>query len=215
MTLEVTGRRLPVGDAMCPQPPPQHQLSGRFAVLRSEHDEADAVLVRQCLAGNRASFDLLVQRYQKVVFNLTLRMLNDPDDALDAAQSTFLKAYERLGSFDLTRRFFSWLYRIAVNESSNTRQGRRDSEPLSEDMVAPGRDPAQELAAQELKDAVAKALQQLPAAQRQVVVLRHYAELTYAEIAEVLEIPEKPVKSRLFEARRRLADLLAQRGVVR
>jgi RNA polymerase sigma-70 factor (ECF subfamily) len=150
-----------------------------------------------------------------VVYNVALRMLNDRDDALDAAQSAFLKAFERLRSFDPSRRFFSWLYRIAVNESSNLRQQRRVHDAVSDELVAPGRDAAQQVATRELEQVVADALQRLPAAQREAVVLRHFAELSYREIAEVLDLPEKTVKSRLFEARRRLADLLVARGVAR
>jgi RNA polymerase sigma factor (sigma-70 family) len=81
--------------------------------------QTDASLVRECLGGHQRAFDTLVKKYEKPIYNVALRMLRDPDDAMDVAQSTFVKAYEKLGTFDQKREFFSWLYRIAINESIN------------------------------------------------------------------------------------------------
>lgn len=195
---------------MSPQPHATDQPFQHSPVFGSR---SDLDLVRDCLAGDPTGFDALVLRYQRVLYNVALRMLDDPDDALDAVQSAFVKAYERLHSFDPGRRFFSWLYRIAVNEALSLRQQRRPRERLSEEFPAPGRDAAQQTADHELERLVQDALQELTPVRRDVVVLRHFAGLSYREISELLDIPEKTVKSRLFDARRRLADLLAARGV--
>jgi len=157
----------------------------------------------------------LVLRYQRVLYNVTLRMLDDPDDAMGATQSAFVKAYERLASFDPSRRFFSWLYRIALNEALDRRRRRRVRVPLSERIVAPDPDPARMAADHETEWMIRDALRQLSPVRREVVVLRHFAGLSYQEIADALDVPEKTVKSRLFDARRKLAELLMARGVVR
>ena len=78
-------------------------------------EDDDATLVRRCREGDRAAFEQLVVRYQKPVFNAALRLLHDPEDARDVAQTTFLKAFEHLGDYDPSFKFYSWIYRIAVN----------------------------------------------------------------------------------------------------
>ena len=84
--------------------------------------EDDQTLVVRCRNGDRAAFGALVVRYQKPVYNAALRMLRDPEDARDVTQTTFLKAFARLEDFDPRFKFFSWLYRIAINESINLDQ---------------------------------------------------------------------------------------------
>lgn len=203
------------GLAMSSKPPAPDQPFPRSAVFGAGDEEPDAALVRQCRSGDSRSFDRLVLRYQRVLYNVTLRMLDDPDDAMGATQSAFVKAYERLASFDPSRRFFSWLYRIALNEALDRRRRRRVRVPLSERIVAPDPDPARMAADHETEWMIRDALRQLSPVRREVVVLRHFAGLSYQEIADALDVPEKTVKSRLFDARRKLAELLMARGVVR
>ena len=78
-------------------------------------ERSDEECVRQCLGGDRKAFDALVERHHRTVYNVALRMMRDPDEAADITQSVFVKVYEKLGSFDERYKFFSWLYRIAVN----------------------------------------------------------------------------------------------------
>ena len=85
-------------------------------------DANDLAAVQSCLAGNTAAFEDIVERYQRVLFTVALRMLGNRDEASDATQNAFLSAYRRLGSFDPERRFFSWIYRILVNECLNDRR---------------------------------------------------------------------------------------------
>lgn len=171
-----------------------------------QHD--DGIWVTRCLRGDPTAFEPLVARYQGVLFAVALRMLGDYEDARDAVQNAFVRAYERLETCDPDRKFFSWMYRIAVNECLNTIRARRPTEELAPDMsVDAGAFAAVE--ASELRQRVQTALTSLTPEYRAVVVLRHFADLSYEEIGESLSIPVKTVKSRLFTARERLAALLA------
>ena len=168
----------------------------------------EIVWVVRCLKGDASAFEPLVIRYQRVLFTVALRLLGNPEDAHDATQNAFVRAYERLHTFDPSRRFFSWIYRIAVNESLNLRRAQRPHDPLPATLEIAGG--AMELVeARELSERVQTALMALSPEHREVVVMRHFADLSYEEIAETLDIPEKTVKSRLFSARQRLAPLLA------
>jgi RNA polymerase sigma-70 factor (ECF subfamily) len=167
----------------------------------------DHELVDRCLRGDVEAFAPLVERYQKPLYNVALRMVRDREDARDITQTAFVKAYEKLRSFDRQHRFFSWIYRIVVNEAINTRERRRPSAPLLAD-VAGGGGVEEALASRERSDSVQAALLRLSAEDREVIVLRHFADQSYAEIGETLGLPEKTVKSRLHEARRRLGRML-------
>jgi RNA polymerase sigma-70 factor, ECF subfamily len=169
----------------------------------------DSEDVERCLRGDPEAFAPLVQRYERVLYNVAYRMVGSREDARDLAQTAFVKAYQRLDSYDPRFRFFSWLYRILVNEALNFLERRRTHEPFETSLAlaAPG-GPHQDLEAAELEGRVQAALLQLNPDHRAVVVLRHFADLSYQEMSSTLGIPEKTVKSRLFSARQRLADLL-------
>jgi RNA polymerase sigma-70 factor (ECF subfamily) len=173
-------------------------------------DGDDVQLVGRCLAGDGEAFRPLVERYQRVVFNLALRMLGDPEEARDVAQTAFVKVYENLGRYDPRFRFFSWVYRIALNECLNARDRRRRHAPLDPGLAAGHDHPDDGVRHREVGEQVRGALMRLPRAYREVVVLRHFAELTYAEMSAVLRVPEKTVKSRLHTARQRLGELLLE-----
>ena len=170
-------------------------------------DSDDLALVRQSLAGQTEAFGALVTRYQRVMYTVALRMLGNAEDAQDATQDAFVKAYQRLASFDTSYRFYSWMYRILVNECLNVNRDRRPEEPLDDD-AAGGGTPFDDALAAERRDQINVALLQLTPEYRTVVVLRHFAGQSYGEIAEALAIPEKTVKSRLYSARQRLGELL-------
>jgi RNA polymerase sigma-70 factor (ECF subfamily) len=172
----------------------------------------DRRLIQESLAGEPRSFEVLVDRYYKVLYNVALRVLHDAEDARDATQSTFLKAYQKLGTFDPEHKFFSWIYRILMNEALNQLQRRRPMEPLDATIVAPQKGPDEELDASRTSDAIGAALMRVSLDHREVLILRHFLALSYLEISSVLGLPEKTVKSRLFAARRHLGDLLLERG---
>ncbi len=177
-------------------------------------EEDDPTLVMRCRAGDRDAFERLVIRYQKPVYNVALRMLRDRQDALDVAQTTFLKAFEHLGDYDPAFRFYSWLYRIAINESLNAIALRKPRGELDANTAdeAPGPDRAVE--GDQALHAIEDALMLISPELRTVVVLRHIAQLSYEEIARALGLPEKTVKSRLHSARERLRDHLLRQGAV-
>lgn len=167
----------------------------------------DRSTVRAVLEGDRDAFILLIERYEKPIFNLAYRITGSRDDAMDATQTAFTRAYENLERFDPSHRFFSWIYRIAVNASLDLVKDRGEVE-LSESLRARGPGPEERLRARETSSRVQRALLDLTEDHRAVVVLRHYLELSYTEIAEVVSVPVKTVRSRLYEARQRLRDLL-------
>jgi RNA polymerase sigma-70 factor (ECF subfamily) len=172
--------------------------------------DPDAPLVERCRSGDRAALAELMARYQRPIYNAAFWIVRRPEDANDVAQTVFLKVAERLGGYDGDRRFFSWIYRIAVNEALDVLRRNGHEQALDEDVeFADDRpEPGAVLAAAEAGTQVRAALLQLTVAQRTVIVLRHFSELSYREIADVLDVDEKTVKSRLFEARTRLRELL-------
>jgi RNA polymerase sigma-70 factor, ECF subfamily len=174
----------------------------------AEADE-DLLCVARCLRGESAAFESIVRRYERVLFAVARRMLGNYEDALDATQNAFIRAYEGLDTFDPQRRFFSWIYRIAVNECLNARRARRPDDPLPDEMEAPADgSPLAGVEQAERSGVIDAALVRLSEDHRLVVVLRHFADLSYGEISDVIGVPEKTVKSRLFEARQRLGELL-------
>jgi RNA polymerase sigma-70 factor (ECF subfamily) len=171
-------------------------------------DAEDAALVARCKAGDPLGFELLVRRHERVLFNVALRMLGNRDEAADAAQNTFVKVYQHLGDFDVERRFFSWMYRILVNECLNMRRVRPPAfEATGSSAIAEG-GPFERLAMSERHERIQDALLALSREYREVVVLRHFAGLSYDEIAAAVAVPAKTVKSRLYSARQRLGELL-------
>jgi RNA polymerase sigma-70 factor (ECF subfamily) len=175
-------------------------------------EEDEDGLIGRCLAGDSSAFEPLVERYHRPLFSVAVRLLGNRDEAQDATQTTFLKAYKALATCDRQRRFFSWIYRILLNECLNARRSRRPMQALEETMAAPGAE-ADPIDADETRRRVRKALLQLPAAQRDVIILRHFAEMRYDQMAAALGVPEKTVKSRLFSARQRLCELLTAEKV--
>jgi len=173
-------------------------------------DRNDALLVRRVLAGDHRGFSDLVHRYTSPIFNLAFRLLNDRDSAADVVQSTFMKVYENLRRYDSRYRFFSWLYRIALNESLTVLQQRRGRDPLPEDIESEDNQPDAIILEHERNSFIQSALMKLSDNERVVIVLRHFSEMSYAEIAAALGINTKTVKSRLFSARLRLRMLLAR-----
>jgi RNA polymerase sigma-70 factor, ECF subfamily len=167
----------------------------------------DEVLVSQSLAGDTDAFGVLVTRYQKVMYTVALRMLANAEDAADATQDAFVKAFQALPTFDSNYRFYSWMYRILVNECLNAIRSRRPVDPIDDEIAGYG-SPYETAAAAERHEQIQVALQRLTPEYRAVVVLRHFAGQSYGEIAATLDIPEKTVKSRLYSARHLLGEML-------
>lgn len=175
-------------------------------------DEPDESLVERYRHGDRDAFAALVVRYQRPVYNAAWWVLRNADDASDVAQIVFMKVAERADEFDPRYRFFSWIYRIAVNESLNLLRRSAREEPLDEELDLPGPegdDPERQASEAERNGRVRGAVMRMSTNDRTVLMLRHFSDLSYHEIAAVLDLDEKTVKSRLFEARQRLRGALA------
>lgn len=171
------------------------------------------MLVAACLRGDRSAFDELVNRYHGVLFHATYSITGSTEDAMDATQSAFLNAFEKLHTFDPAGRFFSWVYRIAVNQALNLVRRRRPVADLDPALPGAGPDPERAADGAEVNRRLNHALMELEPEQRALVILKHLEGLSYREIGALLEVSEQTVKSRLFSARRRLRSILAAEGV--
>jgi len=174
----------------------------------------DAAIVERCRGGDVDAFGLLIDRYQKPIFQAILHKVWNYEDAREICQQAFMKAFEHLDTFDVDLKFFSWIYRIAMNESINHLKSRRPWEPLLEDDCYPGSspDPQAEFESTERGDSLRKALASLDENYRSVLVLCHLLQMSYRDAATALNIDEKTVKSRLFTARQMLRELLVGFG---
>lgn len=174
-----------------------------------ERDDArDRELARRAARGDLDSFSELVSHYGKPLYNAAYRITHSSADAEDVVQLALLRAYERIDTFDPERRFFSWIFKIVVNEALRWSErestlSRRLEEQSREVLAGPRWFPAA-AAAVEAQQRLGVALGRLSADHRAVVVLRHLHGLSYAEMAEVLDLPLEKVRSRLFSARERL-----------
>jgi RNA polymerase sigma-70 factor (ECF subfamily) len=171
-------------------------------------------LVRRSQGGDREAFGLLVRRYQDRIYNTTLRLLGDPDDAAEVAQEAFLRAYENIGGFKGKSAFSTWLYRIAINCAFSRRRKRQVAKEvtLKDSVSAPGNPhfsaPSSPLEKRERNRLVQEALAALPANLRAVVVLRDLEGLNYEAVGRVLKVSQGTVKSRLHRARTILREKL-------
>ena len=177
-------------------------------------DDEEAALVARTLQGDPRAFASLVDAYQRVLFNVALRMVNNFHDAQDLVQTSFVKAYEKLDTYDPKRKFFSWIYRIAVNECLNHLSRRRPADDLVWS-AASERSPDEALDQEQVGTMIGFALLDLSPDNRGVIILRHFIHLSHREMARVLELPEKTVKSRLHTARKLLGNVLIKQGAWR
>ena len=189
-------------------------------IVSSQAEQDDTQLVKTSQQGSQDAFALLVQRHQRFVFNLSLRMVQDYDDASEVTQEAFLAAWQGLPAFRGEARFATWLYRIAYHcclRQLERRQRERDlqaiieAEQTREEMH--GEQRAQDILEQRDRQAmVREQMEQLPTKYRSVLILRHLQEMTYEEMADILSMPIGTIKTHLFRARQLLKErLLAQR----
>ncbi|HMK73660.1 MAG TPA: sigma-70 family RNA polymerase sigma factor [Myxococcaceae bacterium] len=172
--------------------------------------------MQRCRNGDAGAFRVLVARYERPLYNAAYRVLGNAEDASDVTQVVFMGVAEHLDDFDSERKFYSWIYRIALNAALNlARRNRRDAPPETEDGA--GGDPAgsveaatpeSSFGATEQSARLQRGIMQLSADHRAVLTLRHFSGYSYREIGRILSIEERVVKSRLFEARQRLRALL-------
>jgi len=181
-------------------------------------DEPDAAWLARLRVHDAGAFTQLIECYERPMFNVAFRMLGNIAEAADATQDVFLKVFENIAGYDPKYRLFSWIYRIAVNESIDRLKHRRHAEVVASDvedfpLASAERGPEQMAGDAQMHDLIQTALMELQYDHRAVIVLRHFAECSYAQMAEILHIPEKTVKSRLYSARQELHGKLFAHGV--
>lgn len=194
----------------------ENQPSGLSAVIDAVSPMTtidDRILIERVLRGERAAFGELLDRYQKVVYNVAIGIVGNQLDAEDVTQTVFLKVYENLSAFNPQFRFFSWLYRIAVNESLNAKKQKRQTTDLDEDVAQTGAGPEESAESLDLEDKIGAAMMFLTPENRAIVLLRHYQEFSYREIAYIMDLSEAKIKARLYSARQRLGKILLSRGL--
>jgi len=176
-------------------------------------EATDQELVLRVRRGEVQAYGELVNRHQASVFNVCLRMLGERREAEDMAQEVFLRAYQRLETFDAGRPFGPWIRRVATNSCLNyLARAKPAVVPLLDEMDRPlyqhSVTPEEAHEAKQRSEAVRAAILSLPPHYRAVVELRHFQGLSYAEMAEALGIPISDVKSHLYRARQALARRL-------
>ena len=177
-------------------------------------DLSDSNLVRNTLQGDTYAYGELVHRYQASVFNVCYRLLGEQREAEDLAQEVFIRAYQRLQSFDAQRPFGPWIRRVAANLCYNHLQINQPVLlPILDEQdyeVEKSHDPQTMIEISEKNKAVRQAIAKLPPAYRMVLELRHYHELSYEEIAEELNLPLNTIRSHLFRARKKMMAYLSE-----
>jgi RNA polymerase sigma-70 factor (ECF subfamily) len=178
--------------------------------------ENDRELVERTLAGETRAFGILVRRYEKPVYNMMFRYCREKQEAADLSQDVFLRIYERLSSFDQEKKFFSWLYGLAINMARDWyRKNRRKRKGLKEMQwslpVVEDRSMQEErFLAKEEADALYSALDTLPDETRELVVLRYRYELSIRELSAIFNLSESAVKMRIARALQKLRSEFAE-----
>jgi RNA polymerase sigma-70 factor (ECF subfamily) len=172
---------------------------------------AENAWLEEALQGNMDAFSQLVETYQRPVFNLCYRMLGDAQEAEDAAQETFWRAYQGMKKYDPSRSFVTWLLSIAAHYCIDQQRKRKlpmvDIDLLpEEDAPDPSPNPEKVISKQMENRVLHGLLDQLQSQDRAAVILRYWYEMSEDEIANTLHLSTSAVKSRLFRARRQLAD---------
>ena len=182
---------------------------------QSETQEGD--WVRRARQGDKEAFGMLVRTYMRQAYYAALGFLGGHDDALDASQEAFVKAYLAVDRFEPGRSFYAWYYRILKNHCLNMRRKRRSSALSFSEVFATRAEPtseapssSEEVERAELRKVVWEAIWRLQTDDRELIVARDILGTPYATLAELLEIPPGTVMSRLYYARRRLRDQLKE-----
>jgi RNA polymerase sigma-70 factor (ECF subfamily) len=186
---------------------------------------ADGALVQSAIAGRETCFEELVRRYQRPIAAYVYRMIGDYDAALDLTQEVFIKVYNSLARYRSEFKFSTWIYKIAHNAAiDHLRRHAVRQQALTNGFDIERREvslesrrltPEQESEHNERRSEIESVVQMLPAAYRELILLRHSQDLSYDEIAEVTGLPLGTVKNRLFRARDAMRDHLLERGITR
>ncbi len=193
--------------------------TGENRILNPEADEIS--IIKQVLGGDADAFEHIVKKYEKKVYNLALRYLKNRDDALDLSQEVFIQVYNNLAQFRGDSQFSTWIYRVTYNKCVDM---LRKTQKLRRNVVMSTDDEnffetrdrrasiEEDYEGRETLVTVMKIIDTLPSEQRDVVILRYIKDLSYSQIADVLEIAEGTVKSRLNRARLKIKEQLKESG---
>ncbi len=184
-----------------------------MTTVRQQQDD-ERVWIQRAKKGDHAAFAQIVQAYQRPVYNLCYRMLSDPEEAEDATQEAFLRAYTNLHRYDSQRKFVNWMLSIASNHCIDRLRKRRvtwvsfEDTPLVEQLSTKTEGPQRRAERSEEAAELQQWIDKLPPNYRTPLVLLYWYELSYEEIAETLKLSVPAVKSRLHRARKRVAELM-------
>lgn len=179
-------------------------------------NQQEQVWVQEAMTGDQQAFSKLVEAYQRPVYNLTYRMLGNPQEAEDAAQETFLRAYSKLNQYNPDRKFSTWVFSIANNHCIDRLRKRRatyvsiDDNPVLQNLESDSPRPEREAARSEQARELQNLLENLEPEYRTPLILRYWEELSYEEIAQSMDLTVSAVKSRLFRARKQMAEIYEQ-----
>jgi RNA polymerase sigma-70 factor, ECF subfamily len=179
-------------------------------------------IIERCKKGDREAFALIVQQYMRPAYYVALGYVGRPDDALDLSQDAFVNAFRHIKRFDSSKRFFPWFYSILKNLCMNhINRIRRRREDSIDEMAEEGQpsipiesvSPEESVVRKDLEDKIGQALLRLKPKDREIIILQHFQDYTYQQIADLLGIPIGTVMSRLYGARGALRRELERMGV--
>ena len=181
--------------------------------MKTEIDE-DAILLAQIRKGDQKAMKELVEKYKMKAYHLALGMVGNRDEAFDISQEAFIRVYRSAGKFDTEQRFFPWFYAIIANLCKDClkRREKWDSRQIDIDendfLLIAESNPEKKLIRREQARSLRRALMKLDFSDREIIMLKHFREMSYDEISVMLKIPKGTVMSRLYYARRKLAELM-------
>jgi len=165
----------------------------------------DSILIEKIKKGDMEAYEKLVKKYMKKAYNVALYYTKNPTDAWDISQQGFINAWQGIKKFDIKRPFFPWLYAIIKNEAlSRFKQEKREDDKKNDLPLKSIDSPEESLFKKEKVKKLREALFKLDKEKQEIIYLRHYAEMSYKEISEALDLPEGTIMSRLYYARKTL-----------
>ena len=197
-------------------------MSTQAATISNLREFSDVELIADAIGGREDRFEELVRRYQRPIIGYVFRMLGDYEASLDVSQDVFIKVYNSLARYSSEYKFSTWLYRIAHNAAiDHLRRNSVNPQSIETEnadgtyqlqIESPLPNPEQDRERSEWRTEIEAVVKCLPAAYRELILLRHAQDLSYDEIAEVTQLPLGTVKNRLFRAREMMRDIFVERG---
>lgn len=174
----------------------------------------DRALIMDIQTGNKKALGLLVNKHKKTAYRIALGLVGNRDDAYDISQEAFLRVYKSANTYDNTQPFLPWFYRIISNLSKTwlVKRSKRENKMVDVDdasyLLVDSSNPEEALVQKETAAQIRSALLQLEYEDREIITLQHFRNMSYDEIADMLEIPKGTVMSRLYYARKKLATIM-------